>query len=170
MEVGLFERVRDVGGQIDIHNVNVPPWAGNFMAIIQLTPQFDGQVKDALMAALSSSYIHPKIVIAVDEDVDPFNPQEVFWAISTRVNPAKDVFIIDGTQGHRLDLSLPVIEVPGKPFRRMGSKMGINATKPSLFDTAKRAEFERARPVGTGRVRLADFLSQEIATEPKKTA
>jgi 2,5-furandicarboxylate decarboxylase 1 len=170
MEAGLFERVRDVGGRIDIHNVNVPPWAGNFMAIIQLTPQFDGQVKDALMAALSSSYIHPKIVIALDEDVDPFNPREVFWAISTRVNPAKDVFIIDGTQGHRLDLSLPAVEIPGKPFRRMGSKMGINATKPSLFDPHKRQEFERARPVGTGRVRLAEFLSQEIAAELKKTA
>lgn len=168
MEAGLFDRVRDVGGRIDIHNVNVPPWAGNFMAIIQMTAQFDGQVKDALMASLSSSYIHPKIVIAVDEDVDPFNPQDVFWAISTRVNPAKDVFIVDGTQGHRLDLSLPTVEVPGKPFRRMGSKMGINATKPSLFEPARRAEFERARPMGTGQVKLTDFVSRQVAMELKK--
>ncbi len=170
MEVGLFERVRDVGGRVEVHNVNVPPWAGNFLAIIQLTPQFDGQVKDALMAALSSSYIHPKIAIAVDEDVDPFNAQEVFWAVSTRVNPAKDTFVIDGTQGHRLDLSLSVVEVPGKAFRRMGSKMGIDATKPSLFEPEKREEFERVRPVGTGRVRLADFLPMKPAEKLKLTA
>ncbi|MDP6558547.1 MAG: UbiD family decarboxylase [Candidatus Binatia bacterium] len=170
MEAGLFERVRDVGGRVEVHNVNVPPWAGNFMVIIQLTPQFGGQVKDALMAALSSSYIHPKIAIAVDADVDPFNAQEVFWAVSTRVNPAKDTFIIDGTQGHRLDLSLPVVEVPGKAFRRMGSKMGIDATKPSLFEPEKREEFARARPVGTGQVRLTDFLPQELAAQLKLRA
>lgn len=159
MEAGLFERVRDVGGRVDLHNVYVPPWAGNFTVILQLTAQFDGQVRDALLAALSSSYIHPKIAIAVDEDVDIFSAEDVLWAVSTRVNPAKDVFTIDGTNGHRLDLAFPAIESPGKPFRRLGSKMGIDATKPSLFFPDKRQEFERAVPRGKGRVTLSDFLS-----------
>ena len=164
MEAGLFDRIRDVGGRIDLHNVYVPPWAGNFVTIIQLTAQFDGQVRDALMATLSSSYIHPKIAIAVDEDVDIFNAQDVLWAISTRVNPAQDVFIIDGTNGHRLDLSFPVVNSPGKPFRRRGSKMAIDATKPSLYQPERRQEFDRARPMGTDRVSLSDFLPEELAT------
>ena len=163
MEAGLFQRVRDVGGRIDLHNVFVPPWAGNFTVILQLTAQFDGQVRDALMAALSSSYLHPKVAIAVDKDVDLFNAQEVLWAVSTRVNPANDIFTIDRTNGHRLDLSLPVVESPGLPFRRLGSKTGIDATKPSLYRPEKRAEFDRARPMGTGKVKLADFVSKDPA-------
>lgn len=163
MEAGLFQRVRDVGGRVDLHNVFVPPWAGNFTVILQMTAQFDGQVRDALMAALSSPYMHPKVAIAVDRDVDIFNAQEVLWAVSTRVNPANDIFIIDRTNGHRLDLSLPVVESPGQPFRRLGSKTGIDATKPSLYQPAKRAEFDRARPIGTGKVRLADFVSKDLA-------
>jgi hypothetical protein len=62
-------------------------------------------------------------------------------------------------------MSLPVVESPGKPFRRRGSKMGIDATKPPLYYPEKRAEFERARPMGTGRVRLADFLPTELLAE-----
>jgi 3-polyprenyl-4-hydroxybenzoate decarboxylase len=52
----------------------------------------------------------------------------------------------------------------------MGSKMGIDATKPSLFEPEKREEFARARPVGTDQVRLADFLPQELAAQLKQTA
>ena len=43
------------------------------------------------MAALSSEYQHPKIAIAVDADVDIFNPAEILWALATRVDPDKDV-------------------------------------------------------------------------------
>jgi 2,5-furandicarboxylate decarboxylase 1 len=165
MEAGIFERVRDVGGRIDLHQVNVPPWAGNFLVVLQLTPQAEGQAKDALMAALSSSYLHPKIAVAVDDDVDPFDAQDVFWSLATRVNPSQDVFIIDGTNGHRLDMSLPVVNSPGKPFRRRGSKMGIDATKPSLYRPEQRDEFERALPMGSGRVRLADFLAEALPAD-----
>ena len=62
---------------------------------IQLTPTVEGQVNDALMAALSSPYIHPRIVIAVDDDVDPHDPQQVFWSLSTRCNPHDDVLLTE---------------------------------------------------------------------------
>ena len=43
----------------------------NFTVIIQMTPNFEGQAKNILMSALSGGYLHHKIAIAVDEDVDP---------------------------------------------------------------------------------------------------
>jgi hypothetical protein len=46
--------------------------------------------------------------------------------------------------------------------------MGIDATKPSLYQPEKREEFERARPMGSGRVRLADFLAAELPLAPRR--
>ena len=60
-----------------------------------------------MLAALSSEYQHPKVVIAVDADVDIFNHSELLWALVTRVNPQEDVVIIPGTHNHAMDPSLP---------------------------------------------------------------
>ena len=44
-----------------------------------------------------------KTVIAVDDDVDITNDQEVLWALATRFQPAQDLFIVDGLPGSALD-------------------------------------------------------------------
>ncbi len=76
---------------------------GIFGVVIQLRQRFKGEAKNVLMAALSSQYLHPKVAIAVDEDVDIFNPAEILWAMSTRLNPARDIFVIDETRVHPMD-------------------------------------------------------------------
>jgi 2,5-furandicarboxylate decarboxylase 1 len=160
MEVELFNQLKDVGGYVQLHNVVVHECAGGgHFVIIQMTPRVDGEVKGVLMAALSSNYLHHKIAVAVDDDIDPFNPAEVIWSISTKVNPVDDVFIIQGTRGHSLDSSLPRVSPKGvNPVIRVGSRMGIDATKPPLSRPADRAELERIFPKGYGKVTLEDFL------------
>ncbi len=51
------------------HDVYIPPWVTMFTVFVQLTPRWDAQARDVLLGVLSSPYLHPKIAIAVDEDV-----------------------------------------------------------------------------------------------------
>ncbi|HEY3313829.1 MAG TPA: UbiD family decarboxylase [Bacillota bacterium] len=159
MEVVLWNRIKDVGGYVDLKDIVVVPCAGGaHVVVIQLTPQIQGQVTDVLMAALSSPYIHPKIAIAVDDDIDPHDVKELMWSLSTRVNPAEDIFIVPGTRGQHLDASLKLVTPPGTfPDIRVGSKMGIDATKPAITEPDRRAYFERSFGKGM-EFNIEDFL------------
>lgn len=158
MEATLFNRMRDVHGFTDIHEVYIPPWVTMFVVFIQMTARWDGQARDVLLAALSSPNLHPKIVIAVDEDVNVHDPRDVFWAISTRVNPAKDVIIIPHERIHPLDISVPKVS-DEVTVMRVGGKMAIDATKPPLWRKKDRECFERVQPIGTGDPSLEKILA-----------
>ena len=158
MSAAIFRRLKDVGGGPNLHNVMVLP--GIFGLVIQMTPRAYGEAKNLLLAALSSEYQHPKVVMAVDADVDIFNPAELMWALSTRVDPQKDVTIISGTHNHAMDASLAELGAPGTPlWQRFGSKMLIDATIPPPADADARAMFERIRPRNP-QLRLEDFAAE----------
>ena len=158
MSTAIYERLQTVGGFTDLRNVMILP--GIFAAVVQLKQRFRGEAKNVLMGALSSQYLHPKVVIAVDEDVDIFNPAEVLWAVNTRVNPATDVFIVNETRIHPMDPTGLEVVKPGSPlgWSRMGSKMGIDATKPPISEPEARLQFERIRPLNLGKIRREDYL------------
>jgi 2,5-furandicarboxylate decarboxylase 1 len=162
IEADIYNRIKALhGGSLEIHDVFVPPWGSHWLVIIQVTAQYEGQVKDALMAALTSNYLHPKIAIAIDLDVDLENPAEIWWAVSTRVNPEKDILVTTGNRIHPMDISCVQISPPGeRTWQRIGGKMGIDATKPSLFRKKERERFTRCRPMGWGSVRLEDFIKR----------
>ncbi len=158
MSVGIYDRLRTVGGYTDLVNVMILP--GILGAVIQMRQRFRGEAKNLLLGALSSQYLHPKIVIAVDEDVDILNPAEILWAITTRVNPERDVFIVNETRVHPMDPTGLELIKPGSPmgWSRIGSKMGIDATKPPLSDPEGRKIFERIRPFNLDKIKREDFL------------
>jgi 2,5-furandicarboxylate decarboxylase 1 len=158
MSAAIYRRLKDVGGGADLHNVMALP--GIFGLVVQMTARTYGDAKNVLMAALSSPYQHPKVAMAVDSDVDIFNPAELLWALSTRVNPQNDVVIIPGTHNHAMDASLPELGAPGTPlWQRFGSKMLIDATIPPPADAGARAMFERIRPHNP-QLRLEDFAAE----------
>jgi 4-hydroxy-3-polyprenylbenzoate decarboxylase len=64
--------------------------------------------------------MYTKFVIVVDEDIDARNWTDVVWALSTRVDPARDTVIVDNTPIDYLDFASPVAG--------LGSKIGIDAT------------------------------------------
>jgi len=160
IEADTYRRVSSLhGGSLEVHDVMVPIWGSAWLVVLKVTAHYDGQVKDALMSALACNYLHPKIAIAVDEDVDIENPADLWWAVSTRVNPEKDIIRTEGNRIHPMDPSCPQISPPGeKTWQRLGGKMGIDATKPSLFRKEERNRFTRCRPMGWGSVRLEDFV------------
>jgi 2,5-furandicarboxylate decarboxylase 1 len=159
MSATIYRRLKDVGGGPILHNVMALP--GIFGLAIQMTPRYYGEAKNLLMAALSSEYQHPKVAIAVDEDVDIFNPAELLWALTTRVNPQDDVVIIPNTHNHAMDATLPELGAPGSAlWQRFGSKMLIDATAPPPVDADARSKLERIRPPSP-HLRLEDFAAEE---------
>jgi len=155
IEVGLYNRLKDIGSYVELKNVVVLECSGGaHVVVVQMIPRFEGEAKQVLMAALAGEYIHPKIAIAVDDDVNPYDPGDVFWAISTKVNPEKDVFIVPGVRGSVLDISLP-----RAGMQRIGGKMGIDATKPPTERQEDRQSMRRFFSKGHGKVHLKDFLS-----------
>ena len=159
MSAAIYRRLKDVAGGPDLHNVMALP--GIFGLVIQMTARYHGEGKNLLLAALASEYQHPKIAIAVDADVDIFNHSEVLWALSTRVNPERDVVIVPGTHNHAMDAALPELGAPGTGlWQRFGSKMLIDATIPPPADAEARSMFERIRPHNP-HLRLEDFAADD---------
>jgi len=70
---------------------------GKFHAVISIDKQNEGDGKDAIIAGLYSVR-DIKLVTVVDTDVDPFNPTDVEWAISTRFQADRDLVIISGAK------------------------------------------------------------------------
>ncbi|MGA0531984.1 UbiD family decarboxylase [Hansschlegelia sp. KR7-227] len=121
--------------------VHVPhSTCGAFVAIIAMKKIAEGEPQMAVMATLGTE-LYTKYVIVVDDDVDVFDINDVFWAIATRVRAEKDIFFVPGAKGAILDPS-------SDPKDFTLTKMGIDATRPSGRDFAERlviSEEERTR-------------------------
>jgi len=102
--------------------------------IISTKCRFGGYGKSVAMRLLSTPHGMPysKIIIVVDETVDPFNLEQVMWALTTRVRPDKDVVLIPNAPGMPLD---PSSEPAG-----MHTKLIIDATTPVYPDVARKVE------------------------------
>lgn len=153
----IYRRISTVAGYADIRNVRILP--GIFGVVVQMVPRFHGEAKQVLMAALSSEYLHPKIAIAVDDDVDIYKDWEVLWSLTTRVDPERDIVVIPGVRGHAMDPSLVEYGKPGTAaWQRLGGKLLIDATRPPTSAPELRSGFERIKPPNFGEVHLEDFI------------
>ncbi|MEE8449730.1 MAG: UbiD family decarboxylase [Thermodesulfobacteriota bacterium] len=153
----LYNTIKQTEGYIDLKDVHFFPQADHFLVVVQFTPHYEGQAKNVLLTALSGNCLHVKIAIAVDEDINIYEPGDVFWALANRTDPERDIFIVPGTRNHPFDLKLP-LDSEGTDRVRVGAKVGIDATKPPTSKPEQRRLFERARPTGWGKVSLKDFL------------
>jgi 2,5-furandicarboxylate decarboxylase 1 len=104
-------------------------------AVVAIQKRAEGDGRNAGLAALAA---HPSLkrVVVVDEDVDPWNPHDVEWAIATRFRPDKDLFVIEGARGSSLDPSRD-------PATETTAKWILDATIP--FDRPRR-DFLRVVP------------------------
>ena len=157
IETVLHDHLKNVEGGLDILDIRCLGLAGLMAVVIKIRPRVEGQAKTALMAALSSPYMHPKLAIAVDDDIDAADLRQVFWSLTTRVHAARDVIKIPNARVWSLDNISDI--VPGlSAMYRVGTKWLIDATKPALTQANERARFERAMPLNYEKIDLADFL------------
>ena len=143
---------------VQVKDINVTLGGCAFWhAVISIRKQA-GEGKNALLAALSVMDL--KHVVVVDEDIDVFDPMDVEWAIATRVQADRDVFIVPGARAKPLDPSLPVTPPGVVPT---GAKVGIDAT---VGEGIPRERFERIAYAYADRAKIADYLSGKRDAAP----
>ena len=100
------------------------------IVVVSMQQQYAGHVAQvlALTAQCPAAAYYTKWIIAVDEDVDPTDFNEVMWALSTRCHPATDIDTLHNTWSTGLDPSQYLAE--DRPY---GSKVLINACKPHRY-------------------------------------
>jgi len=124
----------------DLERIGVPGVAGVYahpaaasgwgLVVVALRQLYAGHVAQvlALTAQCSAAAYYTKWVIAVDDDVDPTDFNQVMWALATRCNPSDDIDLLRKTWSTGLDPSKVV--VAERPY---GSKALIDACKPHRY-------------------------------------
>ena len=104
-----------------------PAAAGGWgMTCVSIEQRYAGHAAQvlALAAQVPGGAYYTKWIIAVDEDIDPCDMDQVIWAMSTRSNPSDDVELLKNTWSTQLDPA----QYPAEK-RPYGSKCLINACK-----------------------------------------
>jgi 4-hydroxy-3-polyprenylbenzoate decarboxylase len=91
-------------------------------AIISIDKAYPGQARRAALAFWSAlpQFTYTKFVIVVDKSINVRDPRQVVWAISSKVDPTRDVFILPNTPFDTLDFASEKLG--------LGGRMGIDAT------------------------------------------
>ncbi len=108
----------------EIIDFYLPPEGCSYrLAVITIKKQYPGHAKRVMMACWSflKQFMYTKFVIVVDDDINARDWNDVIWAISTNVDPGRDLTVIENTPIDYLDFASPE---PG-----LGGKLGIDATK-----------------------------------------
>jgi 4-hydroxy-3-polyprenylbenzoate decarboxylase len=116
----------------EITDFYLPPEGCSYrMAVVSMKKQYAGHAKRVMFGVWSylRQFMYTKFIIVVDDDVNAREWKEVVWAISTRVDPARDTLIAENTPIDYLDFASPVAG--------LGSKMGIDATHKWPGETAR---------------------------------
>ena len=107
----------------EIVDFYLPPEGCSYrMAVISMKKQYAGHAKRVMLGTWSflRQFMYTKFVIVVDDDIDVRNWQDVIWAMTTRMDPARDLTILENTPIDYLDFASPV--------SGLGSKVGFDAT------------------------------------------
>ena len=116
----------------EIADFYLPPEGCSYrLAVASLKKQYPGHAKRVMFGIWSflRQFMYTKFIVVVDADIDIRDWKEVVWAISTRVDPARDTLIAEHTPIDYLDFASPVAG--------LGSKMGIDATSKWPGETAR---------------------------------
>lgn len=101
----------------------LPPEGCSYrIAVIRMKKAYAGHAKRVMMGAWSylRQFMYTKWIIVVGEDVDARDWKDVMWAVSTKMDPARDITIIENTPIDYLDFA--------SPESGLGSKIGLDAT------------------------------------------
>ena len=83
------------------------------MAIVSIRKQYAGHAKRVMMGVWSflRQFMYTKFIVVVDEKIDIRNWQDVIWAITTRMDPARDTVMIENTPIDYLDFASTYIRI-----------------------------------------------------------
>jgi 4-hydroxy-3-polyprenylbenzoate decarboxylase len=116
----------------EIVDFYLPPEGCSYrIAVVSMRKQYAGHAKRVMFGIWSylRQFMYTKFIIVVDDDIDVRDWKEVIWAVTTRVDAARDVLIAENTPIDYLDFASPV--------SGLGSKMGLDATNKWPGETAR---------------------------------
>ncbi|WP_110602259.1 4-hydroxy-3-polyprenylbenzoate decarboxylase [Salinicola lusitanus] len=116
----------------EIVDFYLPPEGCSYrMAVVTMKKQYPGHAKRVMMGVWSflRQFMYTKFVIVLDDDVDARNWEDVIWAITTRMDPARDTVMVENTPIDYLDFA--------SPTAGLGSKMGLDATNKWPGETSR---------------------------------
>ena len=126
----------------------LPPEGCSYrIAVVSMKKAYPGHARRIMMAVWSylRQFLYTKLVIIVDDDIDARDWKDVMWAVSTRMDPSRDVMIVENTPIDSLDFASPE---PG-----LGGKMGLDATN--------KIPPETSRDWGT-KIRMTDEMIETV--------
>jgi 4-hydroxy-3-polyprenylbenzoate decarboxylase len=116
----------------EIEDFYLPPEGCSYrLAVVSMKKQYPGHAKRVMFGIWSTlrQFMYTKFIIVTDDDVDIREWKEVVWALTTRVDPGRDVLIVENTPIDYLDFASPVAG--------LGSKIGIDATNKWTAETSR---------------------------------
>ena len=116
----------------EIVDFYLPPEGCSYrLAVVSMKKQYAGHARRVMFGIWSflRQFMYTKFIIVTDDDVNVRDWKDVIWALTTRVDPARDTLIADNTPIDALDFASPVAG--------LGSKMGIDATSKWPAETAR---------------------------------
>jgi 4-hydroxy-3-polyprenylbenzoate decarboxylase len=122
----------------EILDFYLPPEGCSYrMALVRIRKAYPGHARRVMMGVWSHlrQFMYTKFIVVVDEDVDVRDWREVIWAMTTRMDPARDTMLVENTPIDYLDFASPV--------SGLGSKMGLDATSKWPGETQR----EWGRPI-----------------------
>jgi len=139
----------------EIADFYLPPEGCSYrMALVSMQKQYPGHAKRVMFGVWSflRQFMYTKFIIVTDDDINVRDWKEVMWALTTRVDPARDTLIAENTPIDYLDFASPVAG--------LGSKMGIDATNKWPAETAR----SWGTPIAMSEIvkRRVDALWQEL--------
>lgn len=116
----------------EIVDFYLPPEGCSYrLAVVTIKKQYEGHAKRVMMGVWSflRQFMYTKFVIVCDDDINARDWKDVIWAITTRMDPARDTLLIENTPIDYLDFASPVAG--------LGSKMGMDATNKWSAETQR---------------------------------
>ena len=132
----------------------LPPEGCSYrVAIVSMKKAYPGHAKRVMLGVWSylRQFMYTKFVIMIDDDLNARDWNDVIWAISTNMDPARDITLIENTPIDYLDFA--------SPEPSLGSKMGMDATA-KLYPETKRDWGKK--------IRMTDGIIEEVSKKWKQ--
>ncbi len=129
----------------------LPPEGCSYrIAVVSIRKAYPGHAKRVMMGVWSflRQFVYTKFVIIVDDDIDARQWKDVMWAIATRMDPARDITVIENTPIDYLDFAAPE--------SGLGGKIGLDAT--NKWPPETRREWGR-------QIRMSDKIIAEVTAK-----
>jgi 4-hydroxy-3-polyprenylbenzoate decarboxylase len=133
----------------------LPPEGCSYrVAVVSMKKAYPGHAKRIMFGVWSylRQFMYTKWVIVVDDDIDARDWKDVIWAMATRMDPARDVTLIENTPIDYLDFASPV--------SGLGSKIGLDATNKDAGETAR--EWGRRIAMSDAVVKKVDAMWKDL--------